>query len=417
MRKESGSRTTGGTRKEAGSRTAKETWKELGSRRTEDMQALYRREDFDMPDYHLIRVEMSERLLQICQDNCVRKEDCLQDKPGGFFARRRRKKQQQQDRMLLAAFLMETLGQQNAEVTNVKTANAKAANAETANVKTANTDAAHAETANEKTAKTKAAKAELADVETAKTEAAKAEIANVKIANTGNVTAGMLHPGTVNAGKIKGVQEKSCFGSFVCQEPMPYFAERYFNDYFAADWVRHMLRYGRYVEDMTHTRGRTYDSRIKEEVSQPLAHFMILGQTACLPEILYEHVRGIKSLKWILPRRQFLEGQQELVEVLSEEYGLAAEVRLLFEEEGYRQVHPVCRVPSLVLDFSEEDRIPTADVARGSIWLDMASSEEKRRRIEDRDTGIHYFSLKKEWKQPQKALNYLDTISKNGYNT
>jgi len=81
------------------------------------------------------------------------------------------------------------------------------------------------------------------------------------------------------------------------------------------------------------------------------------------------------------------------------------------------QVYPICLHPSLVLDFSEADRIATADVPRGSIWLDMAASEEKRRRIEDRNTGIRYFSLKKEWKQPQKALNHLDTTSKNGYNT
>ena len=26
------------------------------------------------------------------------------------------------------------------------------------------------------------------------------------------------------------------------------------------------------------------------------------------------------------------------------------------------------------------------------------------------------FSMKKEWKDPRKALEYLDTISKNGYN-
>ena len=29
---------------------------------------------------------------------------------------------------------------------------------------------------------------------------------------------------------------------------------------------------------------------------------------------------------------------------------------------------------------------------------------------------IRYFSMKKEWKDPRKAREYLDTISKNGYN-
>lgn len=196
----------------------------------------------------------------------------------------------------------------------------------------------------------------------------------------------------------------------VYEECIPYFAERRFNGYFEAAWVRHMLRYGGFLDQQT-----CMTQKAEEAVC--LYHLMLLGQACCVPEILSEYARGIKSLKWILPARQFREEQQELVEMLEEEYGLAAQVRLLSEEESYKQIYPVCGVPTLILDFSEADRIPTADVAGGSIWLDMGSSEEKRRRIEDRDTSIRYFSLKKEWKQPQKALNYLDTIGKNGYNT
>lgn len=193
---------------------------------------------------------------------------------------------------------------------------------------------------------------------------------------------------------FKSLPELQKGSSFVCREPISYFAGLEFNGYFQADYVRHLLRY---VGD--------------------LPHFIILGPSYCIAEILYDHVRDMKSLKWIIYERQFREEQEELVDVLYEEYGLAVDVRLLSEEESFAKAHPTCREPSVVLDFSEEDRIPTVDVARGSIWLDMASSEEKRRRIEDRDTGISYFSLKKEWKEPQKALNYLDTISKNGYNT
>lgn len=310
---------------------------------------LYRREDFEMPDYHLIRVEMSERLLQICQDNCTQEEGRRKEKPGGFFARRRRVKQMQQERQLLASFLREMIRAQ-----------------------------------------------------------APGEADGVRISKAPDCR---LQTGEAQTAKA---QESACF---VCQEPMPYFAERYFNDYFAEKWVRHMLRYGGYVQGMAHPWGSADHGGDGAEVSPAFAYFVLLGETGCVPDILWEYARGMKSLKWILPQRQFREEHQELVEMLSEEYGLAAEVRLLSEEESYRQVYPMCRFPSLILDFSETDRIPTADVARGSIWLDMASSEDKRRRIEDRDTGIRYFSLKKEWKQPQKALNYLDTMGKNGYNT
>lgn len=233
-------------------------------------------------------------------------------------------------------------------------------------------------------------------------------------------------------GNVQNMQENQDTSSFVCEETVALFAGREFNGYFQADYVRHMLRYGGHAEafvagqDMTGSGSAGRDSAGQDFVGRGmrverkedmLSHFVILGQCYCITEIIYEYVGNMKSLKWILPERQFREELEELVDILYEEYGLVAEVRLLSEEETFAKAHPVCRMPSVVLDFSEEDRIPTADVAKGSIWLDMGCSEAKRRRIEDRDTGISYFSLKKEWKQPQKAVNYLDTVSKNGYNT
>lgn len=115
--------------------------------------------------------------------------------------------------------------------------------------------------------------------------------------------------------------------------------------------------------------------------------------------------------------RQFQEAQEELVEDIYEEYGLAVEVHLLGEEKELRRRWLNCPFPVVIIDFSGEEKISAADVAKNSIWLDMTASEVKRHRLEDRNTQIAYFSLKKEWKQPQKARNYLDTISKNRYNT
>lgn len=187
----------------------------------------------------------------------------------------------------------------------------------------------------------------------------------------------------------------------VCEEKLPFFNRWEFNGYFETNWVKHMLRY----------------VMSEEKQGFVFSHVLVLGQAQCLTELLFLYAGKMKSLKWVLPARQFREEQQEVVEDIYDEYGLAVDVQLLEDEDAYRRTRVSCVLPTVVLDFSESDRVPTADIAKGSLWLDMASSEQKRRRIEDRNTGIQYFSLKKEWKHPQKALFYLDTISKNGYNT
>lgn len=180
---------------------------------------------------------------------------------------------------------------------------------------------------------------------------------------------------------------------FVTDEPIPILEGWSFRGYWEEQWVMHLMEYA------------------------VLNHFVLLGTTECIPVALLRYVRKMKTLRWILLRRQYRETEQELAEIICEEYGLAVDVRLLEEEKEYRRMAFVCPFPVVVVDFSEEPRIPVADVARNSIWLDMSALEEKRRRIEERNTGIAYFSLKKEWKQPEKALYQLDTISKNGYNT
>ena len=213
-----------------------------------------------------------------------------------------------------------------------------------------------------------------------------------------------------------GAEEEQA--AFFCEETVAYFAGREFNGYFQTEYVRHLLRLAGYGELVFREKeGNLHKGRGWNGKRELPSHFIVLGQTASVQEILYELVDGIKSLKWILPARLYREEQQEFVDILYEDYGLAAEVKLFEEAESFAKVYPFCRVPTVILDFSEMDKVPVVDVAKGSIWLDMAASEEKRRRIEDRNTGIWYFSLKKEWKHPQKALNYLDTTSKNGYNT
>lgn len=49
-----------------------------------------------------------------------------------------------------------------------------------------------------------------------------------------------------------------------------------------------------------------------------------------------------------------------------------------------------------------------AQAAPGSVWLDMRSMEEKRRRIESGGKGVLYFSMKKEWEQQGKLFGASD---------
>lgn len=180
---------------------------------------------------------------------------------------------------------------------------------------------------------------------------------------------------------------------FVTDEPVSLLEGWSFRGYFEEEWVLYLMRHG------------------------DLNHFVILGKAECIPQIFLQYVRRMKSMRWVLLERQFGEEEQELVDVIYDEYGLAVEVRLLNEEKDYRRMRLNCQVPTVVIDFCEEEKISGADVAEGSIWLDITSSELKRQRLEGHNSGIRYFSLKKEWKQPEKALYKLDTTSKNGYNT
>lgn len=160
------------------------------------------------------------------------------------------------------------------------------------------------------------------------------------------------------------------------------------------------------------------------------SHFVIVGDAPCLPELLYENAARMRSVRWILPERQYTCEIRDFIDEFYEETGLAIETELQREADSER-VWTRARIGSLlpanVLDFTSEEKISACDMPQGSIWIDMDSQEGKQRRIEARNPGISYFSLKKEWGQTalrqkafilrQKAVLNLDTTGKNGYNT
>lgn len=107
-------------------------------------------------------------------------------------------------------------------------------------------------------------------------------------------------------------------------------------------------------------------------------------------------------------------GMEELQEILLEEYGMLTEVHLITGME-FSNLRLQSEEPVLVIDFSGRIPISVLGLKKGSIWVDMDSVEVKRHTMEDRKTGVQYYSLKTIWKR--EMLQTLDIISKFAYNT
>ena len=135
-------------------------------------------------------------------------------------------------------------------------------------------------------------------------------------------------------------------------------------------------------------------------------HFVILGTAPGLPEVLEAHARRMKSLRWFLLEAEWGEELSAFVEDFYTEYGLAIELRLLEDGAALKRLRLFCGEPVIVVDFTGESYMVVPAVPEGSVWLDMFSVEEKRRRILARGKDITYFSMKEIWKNAQKRCNY-----------
>lgn len=149
-------------------------------------------------------------------------------------------------------------------------------------------------------------------------------------------------------------------------------------------------------------------------------HFVVLGTAPCIPSVLERCVCRMKSLRWIL-EADFLESHEEKLEEFAENFyqenGLAVSLEPVSGRNAYGRIRLDCGEPVNVLDFSGGNGTFVGDAAAGSVWLDMSASEEKKRRIEQRNGRIRYVSLKELWRQVQKQCHCLDTGGKNRYNT
>lgn len=185
----------------------------------------------------------------------------------------------------------------------------------------------------------------------------------------------------------------------VCREPLSFYYGREFREYLQQEWVEHLLVYG------------------EKTKGEPLwRDLIVLGRNSFLPYVILKYAQELQSMKWYLTAREFREDEERLTWELEDEYGLIPEIRLLPEAADYDRVRLEATAPCVVLDFCDSDKVYGGGLAAGSVWLDFPASEEKERRVASGCPQIRYFSMKKEWKDPRKALEYLDTINKNGYN-
>ena len=157
-----------------------------------------------------------------------------------------------------------------------------------------------------------------------------------------------------------------------------YFDQREFTDYSGRFWVEQLM---------------------PEAV---LPHFVVLGTAACIPEVIEKYAGRMKSLKWILPEAGCTEEVQEFVEDFYIESGLAISLQTISDAGEFRKLRRICVLPSNILDFTQEPNINISGAAPGSIWLDMQSMEEKRRRISGRSRETAFFSMKEKWKYAQR---------------
>ncbi len=134
----------------------------------------------------------------------------------------------------------------------------------------------------------------------------------------------------------------------------------------------------------------------------PLAvhpRFVVLGSCEGIRAVIEGCAHRMKAVRWILKEQDYTPELTDFVEEFCEEYGLAIALQTVPGRAVFRKLRLDCTEPVNILDFTEETAIPISGIAEGSVWLDMVSSEEKKRRIAWRGTGIRYFSLKEKWKR------------------
>lgn len=135
------------------------------------------------------------------------------------------------------------------------------------------------------------------------------------------------------------------------------------------------------------------------------SHFILLGKAAEVFPVIEAYAGRMKSLRWILTEAEYDRELADFVEDFYTEYGLAIELQLLEDWAALKRLRFFCREAVNMVDFTGENCMAVLTVPEGSIWLDMFSVEEKKRRILAREKKVAYISMKDIWKIVQKRCN------------
>lgn len=134
-------------------------------------------------------------------------------------------------------------------------------------------------------------------------------------------------------------------------------------------------------------------------------HFILLGTAEGIFSVIEAYAGRMKSLRWVVTEAEYDRELEAFVEDFYTEYGLAIELQLLKDWSDLKRLRLFCKEAVNMVDFTGEACRAVLTVPEGSIWLDMFSVEEKKRRILARGKNIAYISMKELWKIAQKRCN------------
>lgn len=166
-----------------------------------------------------------------------------------------------------------------------------------------------------------------------------------------------------------------------------------------AGWWQQFFPYPRYQHFRKKEYGKFLIAGVKNRIEQMQGLFLlVLGYDESISDLLKPFLKTAGGLRLFPENAEDAEKMENYAESVYEEYGLAVAVEDVPRRQGQKCV-PLYEGKNLILDFSGESIWYPVGAVTGSIWLDMDSIWEKRKRIETRYAAITYDSLQKRWEK------------------
>ena len=176
-------------------------------------------------------------------------------------------------------------------------------------------------------------------------------------------------------------------------------AEKWLQERKTDGWWQRFFPYPRYRHFRKKEYGQYLLACAKDRMRQLQGqNILVLGYDESISELLRPVLKSAGALHLFPGDALEAQKSESYAEAVYEGYGLAVAVEDVPRKKGAK-VLPFWGEKSLILDFSGESIWYPENIAPGSIWLDMDSIWEKRKRMETRYTAIVYDSLQKRWEK------------------